>query len=120
MILDFFLFITMVQAITSKEEFDTVLKETEGVIIADFYATWCGPCKVLGPVLEELSGEYPEVKFIKVDVDEVPDLAGEYGISSIPTVFIGKNHIIEEGFLGAYPKDFYEDKIEKAISWTNE
>ena len=77
----------MVQAISSKEEFDNLLKEKSWVIIADFYAT----------------------------VDEVWELAEEYWISSIPTVFIWYNHEIQEGFLGAYPKDFYEDKIEHVL-----
>jgi thioredoxin 1 len=105
----------MVQAISSKEEFDNLLKEKSWVIIADFYATWCWPCKVLAPIMEELSEEHPEVTFVKVDVDEVWELAEEYWISSIPTVFIWYNHEIQEGFLGAYPKDFYEDKIEHAL-----
>ena len=105
----------MIQAISSKEEFDNVLSETSWVIIADFYATWCWPCKVLWPVMEELSEEHPEVKFLKVDVDEVSELAEEYSISSIPTIFVWYNHEIQEGFIGAYPKDFYEEKIEKVL-----
>ena len=104
----------MVQIINSKEEFDNVLKETEWVIIADFFATWCWPCKVLWPVIEELSEEHPDVKFVKIDVDEVGELATEYGITSIPTVFIGYNHEIKEGFLWAHHKDFYVEQIGKA------
>ncbi len=101
----------MVQNITSKEEFDNILKETNWIIIADFFATWCGPCQMLKPVIEELSEEYKDVKFVKVDVDEVTELAAEYWITSIPTVFIGYNHEIKEGFLWANPKEFYEEKI---------
>ena len=105
----------MVQAINSKEEFDKILEETNWIIIADFFATWCGPCKMLWPIIEELSEEHKEIKFIKIDVDEVPELAAEYQISSIPTVFLWYNHELKEGFLGAYPKDFYEEKIENTL-----
>ena len=105
----------MVQNITSKEEFDNILKETNWVIIADFFATWCWPCKVLWPIIEELSEEHPEVKFVKIDVDEVGELAEEYGITSIPTVFIGYHNEIKEGFLWANPKEFYEEKIQTAL-----
>ena len=101
----------MVQIINSKEEFDNILQETDWIIIADFFATWCWPCKVLWPVIEELSKENPDVKFVKIDVDEVTELAAEYQISSIPTVFIWYNHEIKEWFIVSYPKEFYEEKI---------
>lgn len=103
----------MAQHITSKLEFEQILKSFNGVLLVDFFATWCGPCKMLAPVMEELSTQYDEsqVKILKVDVDQVPELAQEYGIVSIPTVFVGVNHQIAEGFLGAHPKEFYEEKI---------
>ena len=69
---------------------------------------------MLKPVIEELSEEYKDVKFVKVDVDEVTELAAEFWITSIPTVFIGYNHDIKEGFLWANPKEFYEEKIKIA------
>ena len=103
----------MVQNINSKEEFDNILNETKWIIIADFFATWCGPCQMLKPVIEELSEEHKDIKFVKVDVDEVTELAAEYWITSIPTVFIVYNHDIKEGFLWANPKEFYEEKIKK-------
>jgi len=104
----------MVQMINSKEEFDKFMEETNWIFIADFFATWCGPCQILWPVIEELSKENKDVKFVKIDVDEVPELAAEYQISSIPTVFIGYNHDVREWFLGAHPKEFYEEKIKNA------
>ena len=109
----------MVQIINSKEEFDAILNETNWVIIADFFATWCWPCKVLGPVIEQLAEEHPDVKFVKIDVDEVTELAEEYGITSIPTVFIWYNHEIKEGFLWANQKEFYEEKIQNAQNELN-
>ena len=103
----------MAKIITSKAEFEQILNEFQGVLVVDFFATRCGPCKMLSPVMEELSTQYGEnqVKILKVDVDQVPELAQEYGIVSIPTVFVGVNHQIAEGFLGAHPKEFYEEKI---------
>ena len=70
-------------------EFKETIKT--GTTLVDFFAEWCGPCKMLGPVLEELDSEYPDVKFVKVNVDENMDLAGEYGIMSIPQVYIFKD-----------------------------
>lgn len=103
----------MAQIIGSKLEFEQILKSFNGVILLDFFADWCGPCRMLAPVMDELSGQYDEhqVKILKVNVDQVPELAQEYGIVSIPTVFVGVNHQIAEGFLGAHPKAFYEEKI---------
>lgn len=102
-----------VKNISSKAEFDALLKDFDGVILADFYATWCGPCKMLAPVLDEVAGEVDasKVQVVKIDIDEVQDLTAEYGITSVPTVFVGANHEIKEGFLGAYPKEFYLEKI---------
>lgn len=72
---------------------DAEFKETvsEGVTLVDFYADWCGPCKALAPVLEQLSEDYPDVKFIKVNVDESEETSAEYGIMSIPTIYVLKD-----------------------------
>ena len=60
-------------------------------MLVDFWATWCGPCRMLAPILEELSGQPPELKIVKVDVDENRDLALQYGIESIPTLLVFRN-----------------------------
>ena len=70
-------------------EFRETIKN--GTTLVDFFAEWCGPCKMLGPVIEELDSEYPDLEFVKVNVDENMDLAGEYGIMSIPQVYIFKD-----------------------------
>ena len=103
-----------VQHVNSKAEFDTILATFDGVVLADFFATWCGPCKMLSPILDELVQEVDptKVKILKIDIDEAQDLAQEYGVMSVPTVFVGVNHEIKEGFLGANPKIFYKEKIE--------
>ena len=71
-------------------EFDALLSENKTILV-DFYATWCGPCKMLAPVLEEVDPEFTDVEFVKVDVDECPELAQRYGVAVIPTLFVIKN-----------------------------
>ncbi len=84
-------------------EFDALINEGKTVLV-DFFATWCGPCKMLAPVLEEVAPDYPDVEFVKVDVDEEGELARRYGVSVIPTLFVIKNGEITantKGYLNA-------------------
>ena len=67
-------------------------KVSEGLVLVDFFADWCGPCKMLAPVLEEVSALYPDVEFVKVNIDDNMDLAERYGIMSIPTVYMFKDN----------------------------
>lgn len=92
----------MVTAIKNKEEFEAALKH-QGLVVVDFFATWCGPCKMIAPLLEKFSAEYTSAKFIKVDVDEVGDVAQEYEISSMPTVLLIKDGQIVSKVIGANP-----------------
>ena len=71
--------------VKSVEEFEQTIET--GKVLVDFFATWCGPCRMLTPVLEELSEEVNDITIIKVDVDELPELARRYAIMSIPTIF---------------------------------
>ncbi|MBR2677347.1 MAG: thioredoxin [Solobacterium sp.] len=80
----------MVEQIKTTEQFDTLLKDNKSVVV-DFFATWCGPCKMVGPVVETVSEQLSDVKFIKVDVDELGDIASRYGIMSIPAIFAFKD-----------------------------
>lgn len=79
----------MVEQISSVAEFDAVLNGNKSVFV-DFFATWCGPCKMVGPVVEKISETEAGVKFVKVDVDEVGELAQRYGIMSIPALMAFK------------------------------
>ena len=79
----------MLKHINSKEEFENEIKE--GLVIVDFFATWCGPCRMLSPILEEVSEENPALKVLKIDVDEVGPLAARFGIQSIPTLILFKD-----------------------------
>ena len=78
----------MLKHIQSKEEFEQLIKE--GTVLVDFFATWCGPCKMLSPLLEELSEE-SDILILKIDVDEVGELAAKFGIQAIPTLMLFKN-----------------------------
>lgn len=95
----------------NRVEFEETIKE--GLILVDFFATWCGPCKMLSPILDELSEEVKDVKFIKVDVDEEGDLAREYGVMSIPNVFLIKDRHVVDSFLGLQSKETIIDFINK-------
>ena len=79
----------MLKHINSKEEFDSSIQN--GVVLVDFFATWCGPCKMLSPVLEEVANENPNVLILKIDVDEVGELAARFGIQAIPTLMLFKD-----------------------------
>ncbi len=67
-----------------------VLNATQDVLV-DFYADWCGPCKMLSPIVDEFAGEHPEVKVVKLNVDNAPEIATKYGVMSIPTLIVFKN-----------------------------
>lgn len=97
--------------IISSSEFAEV-KNNKKVVI-DFFATWCGPCKMLAPVLEELSEEMSDVEFYKVDVDESADIAKEYGIMSIPTLVLLENGEKKDMLVGFKPKEAIVEFIGK-------
>lgn len=99
--------------IETKEQYESVLKENE-LVLVDFYADWCGPCKMVSPVLEELANDHPEVTFVKVNVDNLSDIAQQYGIMSIPTVIVFKNGELAKQTLGVQPKESFEALINEA------
>ena len=84
--------------------------ESKGLVLVDFWADWCGPCKMLAPILEELSGE-TEAKICKVNVDESGDLAGDYGIRSIPTMIIIKDGVKVDQIVGLRQKSELLEKL---------
>jgi putative thioredoxin len=91
---------------------DVIEASKKELIILDFYADWCGPCKMLGPILEKLAEEY-KVKLIKLNVDQEQELAQEFGIMSIPTVVFFKGGEPKDFFTGAYPEKNIREFIEK-------
>lgn len=85
-------------------EYDETLKNNKSVFV-DFYADWCGPCKMLSPLVEELANEEKDIRFIKVNVDDNPDIAQRYGIMSIPTLLVFKNGELVNQSVGFQPKE---------------
>ena len=84
----------------------------DGIVLVDFYAQWCGPCRMISPVLEQLHEEYDgKVKFVKVDIDVNPETAKEYGVMSIPNLLIFKDGELEDRLLGFKPKQTLQQWI---------
>jgi thioredoxin len=99
----------------NSSEFSALLQEDK-LLVVDFYATWCGPCKKLSPTLDEVSEEFAgQVNIVKVDVDESEDLAMDYGIRSVPTVLFFKNGQQVDKFVGALPKSEIVTKIQAQL-----
>jgi len=87
--------------ITTKEEFKKEVLEAKGKVLVDFFAIWCGPCKLMEPVLENLEKTNPEIKIVKVNVDEAQELAGQYEVMSIPTLITFKDGRADKQMVGA-------------------
>lgn len=102
----------MVQHV-SELDFNELVLNFEGVVLVDFWATWCGPCKMIAPVVEEVSNEVSNARFVKVDVDENENLANKYQISSIPTLMIFKNGTPVDTLVGFMPKDSLKSAVIK-------
>jgi thioredoxin len=98
------------------EEFEQEVLKSQTPAVVDFYADWCGPCRMVSPIIEQLSKEYDgKVKFAKLNTDENPDIAMKYGIMSIPTIMIFKNGQIASTVIGAGPASMYRQKIDAVL-----
>jgi thioredoxin 1 len=105
--------ITMAK-IVNASEFDQEIKD--GVVVVDFFATWCGPCKMLAPVFEEVGEELADkAKFIKVNVDESPDIASRYQVMTIPSILVLKEGAQKEFSVGFVPKAQLNSLVEKHL-----
>ena len=100
----------------TEENFEKEVLQSDKPVLVDFWAVWCGPCKMLTPTIEQLASEFEgKAKVGKVNVDENQSLAARYGIMSIPTVMIFKDGKVVEQFIGVQPKGVYVDALNKYL-----
>lgn len=101
----------------SDDSFENDVLNADNPVLVDFWAEWCGPCRMVGPVVEELAGEYEgKFKIGKVDVDNNPEVSTEYGIRSIPAMLIFKDGEVVDQIVGAVPKAQLKKKLDAQLN----
>ena len=102
--------------VISSEEFNNLVEHIEGIAVVDFFATWCGPCKMLAPVFQEVANEFEgKADFYKIDIDASLDIARQFSVSTVPTVIIFRNGEPIERLVGFMPKENLASKIKEYI-----
>lgn len=99
----------------NQDNFDSTVLQADKPVLIDFWAPWCGPCKVMSPVVEELAGEMDAVTIAKVNVDDNPELAQQFNVLSIPTFLVFKGGQVVEQFSGSMSKEALREKLEKHV-----
>lgn len=99
----------------NENEFVSKVIEFDGVAVVDFWAAWCGPCKMIAPIFEDVASELTNCKFVKINVDESPSLAGKYQVASIPTIMVFKNGEPVKTLVGFMPKNQLKEAIENLM-----
>ena len=94
----------MAVVLLNKGNYEAEVLGCDKPVLIDFYADWCGPCRMVGPIVEEIAEEHPEYKICKVNVDEEAELAAQFGVMSIPSLFVLKNGEVVNHTMGAQPK----------------
>ena len=96
--------------------FQAEVVESDQPVLVDFWAPWCGPCRVVAPVLEEIAGERPDLRIVKLNVDDNQQTAAAFDVLSIPTMILFKNGQVAKKIVGAYPKRKLEAELEPALA----
>lgn len=91
--------------VITKDNFESEVLKSDKPVLVDFWAAWCGPCKMLSPVIDEIAEERSDIKVGKINVDEQPELASQFAVMSIPTLIVFKNGEIANKAIGVQPKD---------------
>ncbi|MEZ5125344.1 MAG: thioredoxin [Thermoleophilia bacterium] len=100
----------------SQDSFESEVISTPGKVLVDFWAEWCGPCRMISPVLEEMSGDYENVKFVKINVDEAPAVAQQFGVMNIPTILAFENGEVKQRVVGAMAKAKLIDELSSFLA----
>ncbi len=103
------------ETILTNDNFQNEVLEHDGLVLVDFFATWCGPCKMIAPHVAQLAEDYSALKVCRLDVDEAMDVARAYGILSIPTLLFFKNGEVVEKLVGYYPLPELKEKVESLL-----
>ncbi len=108
----------MAEVTLTKDNFDTEVLQADGPVLVDFYADWCGPCKMQGPIVEELAQEMAgsNTKVAKLNVDEAQEIAGKYEVMSIPTLIIFNKGQVADKLIGVHTKDDLKARLEKVAA----
>lgn len=96
------------------DNFDAEVLQSDSAVLVDFWAPWCGPCRQIAPMIDELADENPNVAIGKINIDENPGVAQKFGINSIPTLLLFKNGEVSESFIGVRPKAALQEALSSA------